>query len=264
MSPHTWGLIGFGEVATHFAKQLRASGEQVQVYARAPNTVKDQAEHLGIQLTPDLATLIRGANVVISCVWATAAEDVARQTAKAGIDISYVDVTNAGIAATQRMTETLPGFHKAAILAPVMRHGASAPMLLAGPTANELAEAFNRHGFNVRAVGAEPRQAAAIKILRSVATKCIVALLHDMETAAAHYGVADQVLESAGEFFATEPFADLARTLLRQSAVHAERLAGEMDEIAEALRLAGVPERAPALAKQVFQEIARQQAAMRK
>jgi 3-hydroxyisobutyrate dehydrogenase-like beta-hydroxyacid dehydrogenase len=157
----------------------------------------------------------------------------------------------------------LPGFHKGAILAPVARHGAKVPMLLAGPRADETALALNERGFKVRAVGPKPEMAAAIKILRSVATKCIVALLYDMTEAAAHYGVEDQVLESAGEFFATEPFPALARTLLKQSGIHAQRLAGEMDEIAEALRAAGLSERVPELARQVFAEIAQANQAVR-
>ncbi|HEX6511943.1 MAG TPA: DUF1932 domain-containing protein, partial [Chloroflexota bacterium] len=154
-------------------------------------------------------------------------------------------------------------FHKASIMAPVARHGAQAPILLAGPQAMQLSGALNARGFNARPVGTEPRQAVAIKILRSLVTKCIVALLHDMTEAGRRYGIEAQLLDSAAEFFAAEPFPELARTLLRQSEVHAERLAQEMDEIAEALAQAGVPDRVPALAREVFQEIARRQAAMR-
>jgi 3-hydroxyisobutyrate dehydrogenase-like beta-hydroxyacid dehydrogenase len=247
-----WLLLGFGEVGSCFAEALRVAGDPVRVYVRRPDAISARGEALGVEL----ASQPHGhdADVVLSCVWAGAAEDVARQAA--GTAAAYVDATNAGIAATERMAASVAGFHKAAILAPVARHGARTPMLLAGPRADELAAALNERGFNVRAVGPEPRQAAAIKILRSVATKCIVALLHDMQAAAARYGVEDQVLESAGEFFATEPFADLARTLLRQSGLHAERLAGEMDEVAEALRVAGVSERVPDLAREVFREIA--------
>ena len=238
-----WAIIGYGEVGSRFAEALRRGGHEVRAYARHPRA----------ELTPTLAAALDGAGAILSCVLASAAEEVASQACTGSAP--YVDVTNVGIEATQRLS-ALPGFHKGAILAPVARHGAGSPMLLAGPQAGELAAALNQAGFNVRAVGPEPRQAAAIKILRSVATKCIVALLHDMQTAAAAYGVEDGVLESAGEFFGTEPFAELARTLLRQSGLHAERLAGEMDEIAEALRLAGVSERVPDLAREVFREIA--------
>jgi 3-hydroxyisobutyrate dehydrogenase-like beta-hydroxyacid dehydrogenase len=250
-----WTIIGFGEVGSRFGEALRRAGAEVRTFVRHPEAARERAGELGIELAPDLASAVRAADVVISCVWATAAEEVAQQAAAGG---PYIDVTNVGIEATQRMS-SLPGFHKGAILAPVARHGAKSPMLLAGSKADELAELMNQHGFNVRAVGKDPRQSAAIKILRSVATKCIVALLHDMQQAAEKYGVADQVLESAGEFFATEPFPELARTLLRQSAIHAERLAGEMDEIAEALRAVGGPDRVPELARQVFEEIARRE-----
>jgi 3-hydroxyisobutyrate dehydrogenase-like beta-hydroxyacid dehydrogenase len=245
-----WAIIGYGEVGSRFAEALRSSGQEVRAYARHPRP----------ELTNTLDEAIERADVIISAVLASAAEEVAGQACDGRAP--YIDVTNVGIEATQRMS-ALPGFHKGAILAPMARHGATSPMLLAGPQAEELAERLNGCGFNVRAVGAEPRQAAAIKILRSLATKCIVALLHDMTRAAEAYGVADQVLESAGEFFAAEPFPDLARTLLKQSSIHAERLAGEMDEIAEALRAVGGPERVPDLAREVFLEIARQNAPMR-
>jgi 3-hydroxyisobutyrate dehydrogenase-like beta-hydroxyacid dehydrogenase len=254
MSSRSWALIGLGEVGGAFAAQLRAHGDDVRAYVCHPEAARDRARALGVELTPTLARAVRDAGVVLSCVWAGAAEDVSGEAATSA---PYIDVTNAGMAATERMASGVPGFHKAAILAPVARHGAQAPMLLAGPRAEELASLLNECGFNVRAVGADPRRAAAIKILRSVATKCIVPLLGDMMAAAEHYGVAGEVLDSAAEFFATEPFADLARTLLKQSALHAERLAGEMDEIAEALRLAGVSERVPDLARDVFREIMR-------
>ncbi|HLG70450.1 MAG TPA: DUF1932 domain-containing protein [Chloroflexota bacterium] len=249
-------LIGLGEVGSRFAAALLSAGHEVAGYVRNPEKVEIQ----GVRLAGSTAEAIQGADVVISAVWASAAEEVAAQACDGRT--AYVDVTNVGIEATHRMSG-LPGFHKGAILAPVARHGARAPMLLAGPEAERLAGILNGCGFNVRAVGTEPRQAAAIKILRSIATKCIVALLHDMTDAARAYGVEDQVLESAGEFFATEPFPDLARTLLKQSAIHAERLAGEMDEIAEALREVGGPERVPDLAREVFLEIARQSGAVR-
>jgi 3-hydroxyisobutyrate dehydrogenase-like beta-hydroxyacid dehydrogenase len=251
-----FGLIGFGEVGSRFAEELRAAGADVSVHVRHPEAVRQRAGELGVALSSELTD----ADMLISAVWVSAAEEVAsaRVTGK-----PYIDVTNVGIEATRRMS-ALPGFHKGAILAPVARHGAKSPMLLAGPQAQELAELLNAHGLNVRAVGPKPEQAAAIKILRSVATKCIVALLHDMTHAADAYGVNDQVLESAGEFFASEPFPDLARTLLKQSDIHAERLAGEMDEIVEALRTAGCSDRVPELARQVFQEIARQNQAVRK
>jgi 3-hydroxyisobutyrate dehydrogenase-like beta-hydroxyacid dehydrogenase len=258
-------LIGFGEVGSRFAAALLEGGQAVRAYVRHPEKLQTLTVYVrhpeklqgsgGVRVVDSLSAALEGADVVISAVWASAAEEVAEQACRGAA--AYIDVTNVGIEATQRMSR-LPGFHKGAVLAPVARHGAKSPMLLAGPEAERLAGILNASGFNVRAVGTEPRQAAAIKILRSVATKCIVALLHDMTEAARAYGVEDQVLESAGEFFATEPFADLARTLLRQSAIHAERLAGEMDEIGEALRAVGGPERVPDLAREVFLEIARQ------
>jgi len=247
-----WGFIGFGEVGTRFARAVLEHSGKVRVFVRKPDAVLDR----DIEVCGSIAELVRASDMVVSCVWPGAAVEVAKQAAMAEAPALYLDVNNVGIPACNAMEQTLGlAFHKGAVLAPVARHGAQAPMLVAGPRADELTQALNAHGFKARSVGSKPAQSAAIKILRNLVTKCIVAPLADLLAAAEYYGISDEVLASAGEFLSAEPFPELARMLMIQSKTHARRLAEEMDEVAEALVTAGVSDRVPLLAKQVFQEM---------
>ncbi len=82
--------------------------------------------------------------------------------------------------------------------------------------------------------------AAAIKMLCSVVTRGLEALLLECLLGAKRYGAGDRVLASVAESFPGLDWTRLAHYLLGRTALHAERRAHEMDEVAATLEALGV------------------------
>jgi 3-hydroxyisobutyrate dehydrogenase-like beta-hydroxyacid dehydrogenase len=88
--------------------------------------------------------------------------------------------------------------------------------------------------------GIEVGAAAAIKMVRSVMVKGIEALTLECFLAAARAGVADKVASSLKNNYPGLDWSKIVPYNLERMAVHGERRAAEMEEVAETLRELGV------------------------
>jgi 3-hydroxyisobutyrate dehydrogenase-like beta-hydroxyacid dehydrogenase len=88
--------------------------------------------------------------------------------------------------------------------------------------------------------GGEIGAAAAIKMVRSVMIKGIEALTLECFLAAARAGVIDEVAASMRNNYPGLDWAKIVSYNLERMAVHGERRAAEMEEVAETLRELGV------------------------
>jgi 3-hydroxyisobutyrate dehydrogenase-like beta-hydroxyacid dehydrogenase len=125
-------------------------------------------------------------------------------------------------------------FVDVALLSPVASRGVRTPALASGEAAEDFAALVNPLGMEVVAMGGQPGQAAAQKLLRSVVLKGMAALLLEALRAARAAGVEQwlwrnvvEQLESADEAFAVR--------LLEGTGRHAERRVHEMDAVVELL-----------------------------
>ena len=137
-----------------------------------------------------------------------------------------------------------------AIMAPVHPLRASVPLLLAGPWAEEAAGQLRSLGMNPTVVGDTVGQASTIKMLRSVMIKGIEALTAECVLGARKAGVEERVLASLQ---ASDPGFDwTARSAynLERMAVHGQRRASEMREVAKTLRELDLPDRMAAATAQ--------------
>ena len=94
--------------------------------------------------------------------------------------------------------------------------------------------------MRVSLAGAEIGAAAAIKMVRSVMIKGMEALTAECFLAATSAGVEPQIFASLAKSFPTLDWSKIVAYNLERMAVHGERRAAEMEEVADTLREFGV------------------------
>ncbi|MFD1787928.1 DUF1932 domain-containing protein [Sphingomonas floccifaciens] len=128
-----------------------------------------------------------------------------------------------------------------AVMAPVLPARLSVPLLVAGPHAEDAAEALRDHGFtNVSVAGPRVGDASAIKMIRSVMVKGLEALSAECALAAHRAGVAHAVLASLDASWKPQGWGDRVDYNLDRMMAHGLRRAAEMEEVAKTLEELGV------------------------
>jgi 3-hydroxyisobutyrate dehydrogenase-like beta-hydroxyacid dehydrogenase len=231
-------LIGFGEAGSTFA---RAAGWEDE--ARAFDIVdKSKAfREAGVHGCDTLKDAIADASAIFSLVTADAALSVAQTVAHdISPDALYFDM-NSVAPDTKRAAATLidaaGGFYvDVAIMAPVNPARLAVPLLLSGPYAQVGAARLSALGFTkVRVVEGDVGRASSIKMIRSIMIKGQEALTAEMMLAAEAAGVADDVLASLGDGWASKADYNLERMR-----THGKRRAVEMEEVAKTLSALGI------------------------
>jgi 3-hydroxyisobutyrate dehydrogenase-like beta-hydroxyacid dehydrogenase len=245
-------LIGFGEAGSILGEELARRGCAVRAWdilltePEMQSRMRHRIESARVDAAGSLAEALRGAKLIISAVTATAASDVARDSAvllSAGqvfVDINSVSPgTKRGNAA---LIETAGAHYiDAAVMAPVPPQRLAVPMLLGGIRAAELSPALNALGFTSRAVSTDVGVASAIKMCRSVMIKGIEALTVECLLTARHYGAEQAVLQSLAATFPSMGWADAQPDyLVSRVAEHGRRRAAEMREVAATVQAAGL------------------------
>lgn len=240
-------LIGFGEVGSIFATDFLATGAtEVATYdilfddrdRRAAFLAKARA--IGAVPAADARSACAGADVVISAVTASAAEEVA---AAAGQYLSpgqiFFDVNSAAPATKQRSARALErsGAHyvEGAVMAPVSPQRLKVPILAGGAAAMATAEKLNALGMAIRPVATEIGRASATKLCRSIMIKGIEVLMRDCARASRLHGVEEDVFASLGATFPGQDWARLADHMAERVHQHGIRRAAEMREAADML-----------------------------
>lgn len=252
MSIPTIGFVGFGEAARCFARHLSEKGLPVQAFCEGPTNhppyppaFRAEATALGVTLRDSLEALLDEADVVVSAVVVAAAPAVGEAIAGALRPGTLVVDINA---ATPRVKQAVAAavtakggaYVDANLMGAVGLYGAAVPLYCSGDGAARFAGLFTPLGFNIEIAGDSPGTAAAVKMLRSVVTKGIEALVVEAMTAAALAGVRREALAGiCGPMDATR-FSDFLDMCLRTDVLHAGRRAVEMDGAADCLRELGL------------------------
>lgn len=255
------GIIGFGEVAQALSQRMKEKGGNIFAYDKFADRVTKKAEELKIPLLGRLVDLIDSCTLVLSSLWPDAALDVAKEVVPfLSTGQIYCDMNSISPEMTEKIEQTISqsgaDFVKVAIMAAIPDRGYAVPLLSGGTKAKEVAEILSSLGLTIRAISTDPKQPAAIKILRSICLKGVVALAYEMLRGAEKYGVVDQVLESASEVMSKASFKDIINNWLASTAIHARRRAKEMEEAIETLENAGVNPVMSIGTKEIFEEIA--------
>jgi 3-hydroxyisobutyrate dehydrogenase-like beta-hydroxyacid dehydrogenase len=259
------GFIGFGEAGYHIAKGLHGGGvSPIFAYDVAlasdarRGEMETRAADADVVLCKSLADLARCSEIIFSTVVSSVAIPVAREAAAhLGGQHYYVDLNSTSPAVKKQIAEIIAAsgarFVEAAVMAAVPPFGHKVPMLLCGEATAKLIARLSAYGMSLEDFGREIGRATATKMFRSIVVKGLEALLLECTMAASRYGVAEKVLESVGEGYPGIDWNKLANYLIGRTAVHGERRAHEMEEVARTLQGMGIePIMAEAAAKRIM------------
>jgi 3-hydroxyisobutyrate dehydrogenase-like beta-hydroxyacid dehydrogenase len=243
-------FIGFGEAGQAIAAGLREAGVERIVawdilFPRPEGEkLRRAAEAIGVSCASSAAEAVRGTDVIVSAVTAAssveAAQSVAPHLAGQPFFLDINSVSPARKQETARLLGAAARYVDVAVIAAIHPARHRTPMLAAGPHAEAAAAMLAPDGIQLRAAGAEVGAAAAIKMVRSVMLKGIEALTLECFLAAARAGVVEEVAASLKNNYPSLDWGKVIAYNLERMAVHGERRAAEMEEVADTLRELGV------------------------
>ena len=229
--PDIIAVFGLGEAGSLVAADLAAAGVDVAGYDPAPVATPD-----GVKRCESPIDAVKGADLVMAI---TSAADAQAAIAQAWNQIKrgtiYADLSTAPPNFKEDLNETaaLRGmrFVDVALMAPVPGLGLATPSYAAGPGAADYASAVNDLGGNVEVVGEEAGQAAARKLLRSIVTKGLTAVVIEAMAGAAKLELDDWLWDHVVEFIETADRETIER-LVEGTRNHVDRRIVEMDSAA--------------------------------
>jgi len=244
-------FVGFGEVGAAFAKAFAAADAEVSAYDRLLESADGRARLVaradGTRIAFEaLDEALRGARFVFS----TVTTDVAREAALAcrpylASGQTWIDL-NATEPAVKREIAAIveasgAAFVEGALLGAVGVSGAQTELLLGGATgastARTLADEF---GLNVRHYSDTIGRASTYKMLRSVFSKGLEALLIEFLVAAERAGMRDELWTEVVELLGRERFEKVATNWVCSHAVAHARRWHEVLQVEKVLREMGI------------------------
>ncbi|MDP2602180.1 MAG: DUF1932 domain-containing protein [Deltaproteobacteria bacterium] len=204
---------------------------------------RERAKQAGLIDVETLPNALRESDVVLSVCPPHAALEVAEIVARQNFKGIYVDANAISRATAVQVGEIVTkagaSFVDGGIIGAPVKKAGTTRLYLSGMRAPEIAELFSASMLDARAIGPEPGAASALKVAYAAWTKCTDALLLAIRALAAHEGVDHALLE---EWNISQP--ELERRCQRAAAVAVPKMwryVGEMEEIAETFRAAGLP-----------------------
>jgi 3-hydroxyisobutyrate dehydrogenase-like beta-hydroxyacid dehydrogenase len=233
----TVGIVSPGAMGSAMANALARGGVRVlaTVSGRSDRTAR-LADRAGLELIPDLASVVRGADVVLSIVPPEVAEavvaDISEAARSQNVEPLIADL-NAIAPATARRAEAIAAeanchFVDGSISGPPPWNPGTTRLYLSGPRASELA-ALPFDGVETMVVG-DVGAASAVKMSTASVYKGNTALLTQALLAAEWHGVLEHVL--ADLRLGTPELVSQVERRLANAATKSDRYIAEMHEIA--------------------------------
>ena len=244
------GFLGFGEVASRFAAGPQRHGVRVAAYdilfdsTGGISKLKARAGDSPVEFV-SLRDLLAGAELILSTVTTDVALDAAKAcAAHLNAGHIFVDLNATSPSVKRAIAETVAPsgatFIEGAILGAIGVTGAQTRVLVCGGRGASVAERLSGLGLNVVFYGTEIGRASTFKLLRSVFSKGIEALLLESLLAARRAGVGDDVWREIVETLDERPFAEVGGNWMRTHGnAHARRY-HEMVQVEALLRDLGV------------------------
>ena len=243
-------FIGFGEVASVFSKPMRERGAEVAAYDillsqdEGREILQERVRTEGIRFRP-LPEVVGDADYVLSTVATQAAKEAARECAphlKPGQ--IYVDLNSMAPSLKVEVGEIIrtsgADFVEGAILGAVGATGAGTRILVGGEKGREVAKTLTRLGLHVSYYSPEIGKASMFKMLRSIFSKGLEALILELLIAGKRAGLEEDLWKDITEFMTRNPFDRVASNWVRTHAVAYERRYHEMVQVGETMRESGV------------------------
>jgi len=221
-------VFGLGEAGSLIAADLANAGAEVHGYDPADVVTPD-----GVIRHTEPGPAVKGVALVLAV---TAAADAQKAIAQAWDEMKrgtvYADLSTAppGLKEDLADTAALRGllFVDVALMAPVPGSGLATPALASGPGAEEFADVVGPLGGEIVVMSDRPGDAAARKLLRSVVTKGLTAVLMESLEAAEVHGDAEWLWEHLVEFI-TDADEEMMERLIEGTPRHIDRRIVEME-----------------------------------
>ena len=243
-------IIGFGEVGSIFARDLRAGGEaEITIFDTAfsdpASKASRNADAAGMRRAATAAEAARGAEIVIVAVTAGSDLDAVRSVSGALEHAPFVVDVNSVSPGTKREAAEIATagggrYVEAAVMTSVPPKGLRSPMLLGGPNAQAFVERMAPFNMSLTVFSEEIGRASSVKMCRSVMVKGLETLTTECMLAARRYGVEKEVLASLSDTIPHADWRGLARYIISRPLIHGRRRAEEMREVARTVSEVGV------------------------
>ncbi len=248
----TIGFVGFGEVAACFGAALAAGGAKVIAYdvlldqPGGREKLAARAKAAAPEWLP-LPAMLAQADVVLSTVTADVAIAVARNCAlhlrkgQPYVDLNATSPTVKGeIAAVIEAAALGADFVEGAILPAIGIAGARSQVLLCGARAEEVARLLTGLGLNFKGYGSHIGKASSFKMLRSVFSKGLEALLVECLLAGRRAGVEDDLWREIVGTLDAASFQDVGSNWVKTHGTAHARRYHEMVQVQSVLQALGV------------------------
>jgi len=244
-------FIGFGEVASTFSPALAARGASIAAYdvlieqRGGLDRLKGRSAGTPVEFG-GLQEVTRGARYILSTVTTSVALEAARRCAPyLGAGQMFVDL-NATDPAVKLDIErviapTGAAFVEGAVLGAVGVTGAKTEILLGGRHGRSAERELGGDlGLNVRFYSVDIGKASMFKMLRSVFSKGLEALLIEFLVAGERAGIRADLWREVTDLMANHPFEKTAANWVRSHATAHARRYHEMKQVAGVLRQLGI------------------------
>ena len=160
----------------------------------------------------------------------------------------YLDLNAASLKSKEAAAAVIQAaggrFIDGAIMGPLKRQRHQVSTVVSGEGAAQLAVTLQGWGMDVRAIGTKVGLASTVKMIRSVYTKGLEAIVVEFMVAAHRYGATEQVFDSLEEILELGPFLlpfrQMVSELVLEQVEHAARRATEMEQVVHTMEELGV------------------------
>ncbi|HWE02048.1 MAG TPA: DUF1932 domain-containing protein [Tepidisphaeraceae bacterium] len=245
-SPKTIAVLYPGEMGTALASLLSSRGARVVTTLQGRGAKSTQrCRAAGISVLPTLQAVVGAADLVISAVTPSAAQDVAdsycRLAHQAPKNALYLDVNSIGPDLVETMAGGFAhhgvGFVDGAINGLARNLATTATLFISGPRCGEIS-AILGDSLRVSALGSEIGQASAMKMLLSGVSKGLCALFVEIALTADSRGMLPDFLGACSAIY--PGVMGIVDRMLPTYAEHANRRVEEMSQVVATMQAAAV------------------------
>jgi len=258
---HCFGIVGHGVVGSVFSRLLCKHGARVLSYdclldrPETASVMKKKIEDDGSKAC-SLADVLGASDYILSVVTPQSGREIADCASRSlhGYQV-FVDLTSTSPAVKRIIGAIVTNggaeFVEGVILGAVSSF-TSPVILLGGPAGESAASVFQRYGLAARFYSPEIGRAAAFKMLRSIFSKGMEAVLVETLVAARRVGLLDEIWEEIRTTLSTAKVEGTLETWIRSHARSAQRRCHEMQEVSQFLKEIGIQLVLPRASGQVF------------
>ncbi|MFB5660411.1 NAD(P)-binding domain-containing protein [Alteribacillus sp. HJP-4] len=235
------GFIGFGEVGQEMSKGFYANDSSHKVFVydtlyEKTETKKRAKEAHAVLFANPLKVVQEELDILFVAVPAQYSKDAWKSVWSDLNDTTiYVDLSTASSETKQQISKEMKCenrlFVDGAIMGPLKVNQQKVPMMVSGIGSKEFIEWGKAFDMNLVYVSELAGDATNIKFIRSIFTKGLSTLLHEVMEIAEKLELDETILNSITDTIDKEPFENVINRLITGNVFHSERRVKEMENV---------------------------------